>query len=467
MGSEQSLKMTFKDGTLLLEAPAATPLPLAEWGVFDERVGQWRAEARQYAAVVMYLHRRGIAYDDRARAYEVLPLEWRGGGKQPREYQEEALASWWGQGGRGLVVLPTGTGKSYVAQLAMARVRRSTLVVAPTIDLMEQWARQLEAAFGIRVGLLGGGSREVLPVTVSTYDSAAMMMDFIGNRFGLLVVDECHHLPGPAYQQLARFAIAPYRLGLSATPERPDGGDAVLDELLGPVCFRRDIDEMEGSVLAAYRTERICLELDEDEMRDYEANRSVYINFLHANRINLSAPRGWNQFLLACSRLANGREALRAYLTQRRIAQASRAKLRQVWDLLCRHSRERVLCFTADNRTAYDLGQRFFLPVITHHTKITERRVLLDGFRSGTLPFLVTSRVLNEGVDVPEASVGIVVSGSGSIREHVQRLGRILRPAAGKQAVLYELISYGTAEWNVSDRRRQHRAYERPDSLPE
>ncbi|MDD4099213.1 MAG: DEAD/DEAH box helicase family protein, partial [Lentisphaeria bacterium] len=401
MGSEQSLKMTFKDGTLLLEAPAATPLPLAEWGVFDERVGQWRAEARQYAAVVMYLHRRGIAYDDRARAYEVLPLEWRGGGKQPREYQEEALASWWGQGGRGLVVLPTGTGKSYVAQLAMARVRRSTLVVAPTIDLMEQWARQLEAAFGIRVGLLGGGSREVLPVTVSTYDSAAMMMDFIGNRFGLLVVDECHHLPGPAYQQLARFAIAPYRLGLSATPERPDGGDAVLDELLGPVCYRRDIDEMEGSVLAAYRTERICLELDEDEMRDYEANRSVYINFLHANRINLSAPRGWNQFLLACSRLANGREALRAYLTQRRIAQASRAKLRQVWDLLCRHSQERVLCFTADNRTAYDLGQRFFLPVITHHTKITERRGLLDGFRSGALPFLVTSRVLNEGVDVP------------------------------------------------------------------
>ncbi|HPY90746.1 MAG TPA: helicase-related protein, partial [Lentisphaeria bacterium] len=114
-----------------------------------------------------------------------------------------------------------------------------------------------------------------------------------------------------------------------------------------------------------------------------------------------------------------------------------------------------------------ELGQRFYLPVITHHTKITERRVLLDAFRAGDLPVLVTSRVLNEGVDVPEASVGIVVSGSGSIREHVQRLGRILRPAAGKQAVLYELISYGTAEWNVSDRRRQHRAYERPDSMPE
>ncbi|MGI6356923.1 MAG: DEAD/DEAH box helicase [Lentisphaerae bacterium] len=460
------LKITFQDGTLLLDAPATTPLPLAQWGVFDERVGQWRAEARHYAAIILHLYRRGLAYDDQARAYEVLPLQWRRR-HPPREYQQEAVNSWWSSGGRGLIVLPTGTGKSYVAHMAMAKVQRSTLVVAPTIDLMEQWARQLEAAFGIQIGLLGGGSRDVLPLTISTYDSAAMMMDFIGNRFGLLVVDECHHLPGPFYQQLARFAIAPYRLGLSATPERQDGGDAVLDELLGPICYRRDIDEMEGNVLAAYRTERICLDLEEDEMRDYEANRTVYIQFLHSNRINLSAPRGWNQFLMACSRQAGGREALQAYLTQRRLAMTCRAKLQQVWTLLRRHAGERILCFTADNRTAYELGQRFYLPVITHHTKIAERRVLLDAFRAGDLPVLVTSRVLNEGVDVPEASVGIVVSGSGSIREHVQRLGRILRPAAGKQAVLYELISYGTAEWNVSDRRRQHRAYERPDSMSE
>jgi superfamily II DNA or RNA helicase len=78
----------------------------------------------------------------------------------------------------------------------------------------------------------------------------------------------------------------------------------------------------------------------------------------------------------------------------------------------------------------------------------------------------VTSRVLNEGVDVPEASVGVVVSGSASVREHVQRLGRILRPVAGKQAVLYELISAGTSESSVSQRRRQHRAYQRPHPLP-
>ena len=67
--------------------------------------------------------------------------------------------------------------------------------------------------------------------------------------------------------------------------------------------------------------------------------------------------------------------------------------------------------------------------------------------------------LLNEGVDVPAASVGIVLSGSGSVREHVQRLGRILRRAEGKRATLYEVVSEGTAEEYTSARRRRHDAY--------
>ena len=85
----------------------------------------------------------------------------------------------------------------------------------------------------------------------------------------------------------------------------------------------------------------------------------------------------------------------------------------------------------------------------------------LSAFRAGNIDLLLSVEMLNEGIDVPEASVGIVVSGSGSIREHVQRLGRILRPVAGKQAHLYELVSEGTSEYHISDRRRQHRAYQR------
>jgi superfamily II DNA or RNA helicase len=88
-----------------------------------------------------------------------------------------------------------------------------------------------------------------------------------------------------------------------------------------------------------------------------------------------------------------------------------------------------------------------------------ERRAILDAFEDGTLPTIVTSRVLNEGVDMPAAEVAIVLSGTGTVREHVQRLGRILRPQEGKQAVLYEVVAADTAEVRTSQRRRNHDAY--------
>ena len=119
------------------------------------------------------------------------------------------------------------------------------------------------------------------------------------------------------------------------------------------------------------------------------------------------------------------------------------------------------MIFTQDNEMAYRIGCTFFLPVLTHHTKAKERENFLHSFREGDYSILVTSKVLNEGVDVPEANVAIVVSGSGSVREHVQRLGRILRAREGKQAFLYELISKDTSEYQTHKRRRQHHAYQR------
>jgi superfamily II DNA or RNA helicase len=96
---------------------------------------------------------------------------------------------------------------------------------------------------------------------------------------------------------------------------------------------------------------------------------------------------------------------------------------------------------------------------MTHHTKVAERHAILAGLREGRFNVVVASRVLNEGVNVPEANVGIVFSGSGSVTEHVQRLGRLLRRAEGKRAVLYEMVSAATGEEYVSQRRSEHDAY--------
>jgi len=154
-----------------------------------------------------------------------------------------------------------------------------------------------------------------------------------------------------------------------------------------------------------------------------------------------------------------GRLAFKAWQRSRGLLQGADAKGRVLADLLRQHAENRVLVFTNDNATVYEISRRLLLPAITHQTDLKERQQLLKDFASGELPVLVTSRVLNEGVDIPSADVAIVLSGTQTVREHVQRLGRILRKQEGKQAILYELIAENTVEERQSERRRDHVAY--------
>ena len=364
-----------------------------------------------------------------------------------------------------MVVLPTGAGKTHVACLAIDDRRRSTLVLAPTLDLVRQWYDVLRATFGVPVGVIGGGDYGVEALTVSTYDSAYLHMEHLGDKFGLLVFDECHHLPGPAYALAARAAVAPFRLGLTATPERADGRHADFDELCGPIVYRKDIVDLSGGpagYLAPYETVRLTVELGPEDRRAHDEARAIYRDFITRNGIRMSSPSGWSDFIIRSSRTDDGRRAMAAYRKQREIAFAAPAKLDYVGLLLDRHRAERVLLFTQDNATAYALSRRFLIPIITHETRVRERSEILAGLARGPADgygAVVTSKVLNEGVDIPTASVAVVVSGSASVREHVQRLGRILRAQAGKHAQLYELVTANTAETFTSARRRDHSAY--------
>jgi superfamily II DNA or RNA helicase len=143
-----------------------------------------------------------------------------------------------------------------------------------------------------------------------------------------------------------------------------------------------------------------------------------------------------------------------AHREARAIAFGTAGKLRVLADLLAQHAGTRTLVFTDDNAMVYRISREFLLPAITHKTAVKERHDILQRFRTGEYPVIVTSRVLNEGVDVPEASVAIVLSGTGSQREYVQRLGRILRRGEGKLALLYEVVAEATSEEQLSRRRR-------------
>ncbi len=452
-----AIELAFFRGTLELRGvdPQQESLPRAL--LWDARTKVLRAPAMAYASIVLWLREQKLTFVDSARAYtEETFVDARA--REARPYQHEALRAFVDAKRMGVIVLPTGAGKTHVASMIMAKLARSTLVVAPTLDLVRQWTQVLSEAFGAEVGVVGGGEHNVRPITVTTYDSAHVHMENFGNRFGLVIFDECHHLPSGAYRLAAEHCLAPFRLGLTATPERADGLEESLDSLIGRICYRREITELAGDFLAEYQTIRVQVELSSEERIEYETERNIFRTFMARVRAQLGA-RGFQGFVMLASRTDEGRRALLAYRRQRELAFSAPAKFQKTGELLELHHQDRTIIFTEDNAACHAVSRQFLVPAITHHTRGKERAEILRLLAEGTYRSVVTSKVLNEGVDVPEANVAIVISGSGSVREHVQRLGRILRPRDGKFALLYELVTSDTSETWTSARRREHDAY--------
>jgi len=448
--------LKFDQGTLILEGYSDEPdLPCFFW---DDRSRQWRAQALYYDEILIWLKAKRISFDDRATKVSNLELKIRMK-LQLRSYQKEGVQAWIDHGCRGSICLPTGSGKTWVALKAMEHVKQSTLVVMPTIDLMNQWYGIISDAFGIEVGILGGGYHEVREVTVTTYDSAYIHMDKYGDRFGLLIFDEIHHLPAVTYSHIPEMSLAPVRLGLTATYERPDGFHGKLERLIGPVIYEKTIKELEGDHLAKYETMKIAIDLTAREKRDYEKNRQFYENYIRDKGIKFYGS-DLTAFLQESAYDPKARKAFLARLKSRRIILGAERKLEVLESILKRHHTDRIIIFTQNNDLVYDISKIFLIPALTHHTKTVERKWILDNFRKGTYSVLVTSKVLNEGVDVPNANVAVVLSGSASPVEHLQRLGRILRKSKGKRSVLYELVTRGTKESQISYMRRRSDAYQ-------
>ena len=374
----------------------------------------------------------------------------------PRPYQQDAVRNWLANGGRGVVILPTGSGKTVVAYMVLEQVPVSTLVIVPTIELLRQWHDGLLQHLGLSpelVGVVGGGERRLAPITVMTYDSAAMPHRALAN-FGLLIVDEVHHLPAPTYRCIAEKTAAPWRLGLSATPERADGSHQALTDLIGAEVYRRRPAELsrEGHI-AAYQQRRVFVNLSPQERYRYDSLMAEYKWFLATRRSQFMHGNLFDELIRRSAFDPAARRALQAHHQARLIALNAEGKIDCVGELLQKHRNEKVLIFSEYTAMVNAMSRRLALPAITYRTDAEERRLILERFRSGQYSKLASGRVLNEGVDVPDANVAIVASGSSSSREHIQRLGRVLRPKP-REAVLYEIISRQTTEGRVSRTRR-------------
>jgi superfamily II DNA or RNA helicase len=230
---------------------------------------------------------------------------------------------------------------------------------------------------------------------------------------------------------------------------------ADLAFLIGPEVYRRSPAELTGDrYLAQYREERISIALSPEDEAHYTEQRKIYRNFLQRRRILISSPEEFQRKVVyASARDPEARAALLAWRESRNIAMNAPLKYAEIERLLRQHAADQVILFSEYNLVVDEISRRFCLPSITYKTPTEERRAILARFRSGQYTKLVSGRVLNEGVDVPDCRVAIIVSGNSTRREYIQRLGRVLRPKEG-EALLYELITGGTTEENVAKRRR-------------
>jgi superfamily II DNA or RNA helicase len=444
--------VTFSAGTLILEGRAAEGA-----GVVRDAAGVARAPAYLFGRIAAEADARGEPLrGDLRRSWSAAPRAWDDLALRP--YQVEALSAWMNGGRRGLIALPTGAGKTRVALAAILACGVPTVVLCPTRALMAAWASNLSALLGERVGIVGDGEFTVERVTVMTFESAYRRLDAHGDRFGLLVVDEVHHFASGARTEALEACAAPARLGLSATaPAAGSEGALRLADLVGPVVMELPIASLTGKHLAELSVVRLSVHLDDDERRRYERLSASFVDLRRA-----FYRRGWggsyDEMLRAVGSTPEGRAAMRDYAAAVQIACFPRAKAALVSQLLERHRADRTIVFTARVDDAYEVAERELVAVITAEVGARERERILRKFKDGRLRAVVSARVLNEGIDVPDARIAIVVSGTLGTREHVQRIGRVLRPAPGKQAIVYELVTQAT----VDERMAKARAIGRP-----
>ncbi len=453
--------LTYNEGTLLLDGLSPKEIGgLFAEGVWkwDARVGQFRTDAYRYGEVAEVLRDKlGSSFTDQIA--RPANLRWpKVNLHKPRRDQAEAIDAWLSSGGRGLVVMPTGSGKTEVALHLMARLGVSTLIVAPVRDLMYQWHARISAGLGVEAGIIGDRLHKPSAVTVTTYDSAAIHMSSIGDKFGLLIFDEAHHLPGGFYRDAAIMSAVTLRLGLTATPERSDGRHIDLDWLIGPEVYRRKLSEAEH--LAPFETVRIPVKLTDEERERYE-DASLAIRTWYIEKRKEKKDYNRKDLLTEANHDIEARRVKNLMYLKESIEDRADEKLRVLEDLFRLHPQERVLVFTGSNAMAIDISRRFLAPTILSHTMKKERQAVLSGFASGEFPMLVANQVLDEGVDVPAAKVAVVVGGQASTRQAKQRLGRILRPDGAARATLYEIVCEETREVDRSRKRRRSDAYER------
>ncbi len=400
------------------------------------------------------------------------------------QWQEECLERWFSNSGRGMVQAVTGSGKTLLALTAAARLSLRTdldlyvRIVVPTSTLMHQWKRAIKSFHGddsspASIGLRGGGYRSppdcrymIYVINSARYELARQILtELRDGKSVLLIADECHHYISGQNQLIFEFLphITPckdrfFSLGLSATLPSGQAGHE-LAAALG-----RRIYSYGMEAAAARRTVcpfdifHIGLSFERDERIEYDAlsdRMSILYFTLRSSYPILDSLDQKERFELLRSltgdknrRIADtARQYMRLSYIRKSLVCMAAGRLDCTCDLIQYLGiKDKILIFGERIRQAEALYKRLhdLYPgkVARCHSKLGPQasKNALERFRLGDIRILIACKAIDEGVDVPDAAVGIILSGTATQRQRIQRLGRIIRKKEGKEtASLYYL----------------------------
>ena len=420
-----------------------------EGGIRYDRVSRCFAVAPYIISRVMYRLRSegitvrdksGLIFSEKRHGLDDYELK-----VSLRPYQEEAIERWVNNGYTGVVALPTGAGKTIVGLAAIEKVKRPALIVVYTREQLHQWhdmVRRFTNIPSYMVHLFYGEAKSIGPITITTYQTAYRNTELLSSHFSLLIVDEVHHLPADKFRRIALEILAPFRLGLSATPYREDGRHEELFKFMGGLVYFVSQKELaEQGYLARFRIIPVYVTLTRKEREEY---RQYYQQF-----IKVAGSTSFEDIVkLASSGVKEAREALSALSKARRLLLLSSNKVKKLEEIV-REERDKgskIIIFAQYVEVAEYLASRLGTYALTGKLSDEKRKRILSQFRSCSLDVLVMTTVGDEGLDLPDANVGIMLGVMGSRRQFVQRLGRLLRPGKGKEARLYVLAVKNTFE---------------------
>jgi len=367
-----------------------------------------------------------------------------------REWQKKAYSLIKKQSG--IVVACTGSGKTAVAlQLIYDNPKSRILVVVPTVVLQQQWSDEIYKTTGLVSAMIGGGHRDYPSgVTIAVINSLQKVnLSSAMARFDHVIYDECHRYASENSLQVIANLNCPHRLGLTATLERPDGSHKYLLKYIGPVVYNMPLTSTEGKqYVSQYKVESIPLDLTEKESLEYKTRNKVFLEGFKKYDYNIS------KMIKSVGRSGLARKTQKAMISRKEIIQTASAKLEKTIELVKEYINHKILIFDESKENAERIYQSLLsenISVGLYHSGISkkERVKTMAAYKTNKLSVLVTVRALDEGMDVPNVNVAIIVNGNRQKRQIIQRLGRAIRKEEGKVAKLIMLYCLGTHEGKI------------------